>query len=431
MRNKLLFCLLLSLFYPIFLCGQNVVLVGKTNKANALVRLLTYDEMLTCEQTKVAETQSDNDGKFRLETNINEIKPAQIAVNLERVNLILTPNGTYNLEIIIPKQEKDVSYFEKEQPVLKINSADDGGFYSQYVAVQSFVDGFFYDNFDKIYHGRRMYLLDTLDNQINKTFGKIKSSYIKDFVKYRKASVVMTINGKKAVTDYFDKQKVLYSQAAYMDVFSELFKTNVMSNDFLSRNPQLAELIKINNLRKAYFENPSGKDAVLKSLDKLKNTARYQKNKLVAQNVLKQVNDLSYDSEAPRFSLKDRDGKIVKLSDYQNDMVLLQFVGNVSPLLEHEFFVLNELHNQWNDTIRVVTIATEESFDDYVQLFDKQGFKWQILNLGDNILLLEDYHIVTYPAYVILKKKNRVGMAPAPSPERNLDIHVRRISKYL
>ena len=177
-----------------------------------------------------------------------------------------------------------------------------------------------------------------------------------------------------------------------MDVFSELFKTNVMNNDFLSRNPQLAELIEINNLRKAYYENPMGKDAVIKNLEKLKKTAKYQKNKLVAQNVLKQINDLSYDSEAPYFSLKDRNGKDVKLSDYQNDMVLLQFVGSVSPLLEHEFFVLNELQNQWNDTIQVVTIATGETFDEYVQLFDKQGFKWQILNLGDDILLLEDYH---------------------------------------
>ena len=216
-----------------------------------------------------------------------------------------------------------------------------------------------------------------------------------------------------------------------MDVFSELFKTNVMNNDFLSRNPQLAELIEINNLRKAYYENPMGKDAVIKNLEKLKKTAKYQKNKLVAQNVLKQINDLSYDSEAPYFSLKDRNGKDVKLSDYQNDMVLLQFVGSVSPLLEHEFFVLNELQNQWNDTIQVVTIATGETFDEYVQLFDKQGFKWQILNLGDDILLLEDYHIVTYPAYVILKKKNRIGMAPAPDPDRLLDRHVIRISKYL
>ena len=112
-------------------------------------------------------------------------------------------------------------------------------------------------------------------------------------------------------------------------------------------------------------------------------------------------------------------------------MVLLQFVDHLTPLLEHEFSTLNTLKKQWNDTIQVITIATKESFDEYLQLFEKQGYKWKLLNLNFNILLLEEYHIKTYPAYVILKKKNRIGMAPAPSPEKNLDNHVRRISKYL
>ena len=152
---------------------------------------------------------------------------------------------------------------------------------------------------------------------------------------------------------------------------------------------------------------------------------------MVADNIAKQVNDMTYDSEAPGFSLKDKDDKTVQLSDYQDDMVLLQFVDKYSPLNEHEFATLNDLQKQWNDTIKVVTIATKESFQEYVQLFEKQGYKWQLLNLNFNILLLEDYHIKTYPAYVILKRKNRVGMAPAPSPDHNLDIQVRRISGYL
>ena len=139
---------------------------------------------------------------------------------------------------------------------------------------------------------------------------------------------------------------------------------------------------------------------------------------------------MTYDSEAPDFNLKDNLGKVVQLSDYQDDMVLLQFVDRYSPLNEHEFSVLNELQKQWNDTIQVLTIATKETFDEYVQLFEKQGYKWPVLNLNFNILLLEKYHIVMFPSYVILKRNNRVGMAPAPAPDHNLENHVRRISRY-
>ena len=430
MKNKRLLGLVVALLCPIFLLGQNVSIVGKTNIPNALVRLLTYDEMLTCEQTKVAETQSDKEGKFTLKTDINEITPAQIAINLERVDIILKPNGKYDFEIIIP-EKNDGSFFEKEQPVLKINTIDDGGFYSQYIAAQSFIDNFLYENFDKIYRNRKTSLLDTLDNQIVKNIGKIENDYIKDFIKYRKASVMMTVNAKKTLTDYFDNQKVLYSQAAYMEVLAELLKSPGRNDDFLSHNPQLAEIFEMMNLQKAYYANPQNKNQILNSLDKIEKSSKYQKNKLIAKNVAKQIEELSIDSEAPQFSLKDKNGKTVQLADYQYDMVLLQFVDSYSELNEHEFATLNDLQRQWNDTIQVVTIATKDSFDDYLQLFEKQGYKWQLLNLGDNILLLEDYHVRTFPAYIILKTKNRIGMAPAPSPDRFLDKHVRRISKYL
>ena len=430
MKNKRLLGLVVALLCPIFLLGQNVSIVGKTNIPNALVRLLTYDEMLTCEQTKVAETQSDKEGKFTLKTDINEITPAQIAINLERVDIILKPNGKYDFEIIIP-EKNDGSFFEKEQPVLKINTIDDGGFYSQYIAAQSFIDNFLYENFDKIYRNRKTSLLDTLDNQIVKNIGKVENDYIKDFIKYRKASVMMTVNAKKTLTDYFDNQKVLYSQAAYMEVLAELLKSPGRNDDFLSHNPQLAEIFEMMNLQKAYYANPQNKNQILNSLDKIEKSSKYQKNKLIAKNVAKQIEELSIDSEAPQFSLKDKNGKTVQLADYQYDMVLLQFVDSYSKLNEHEFVTLNDLQRQWNDTIQVVTIATKDSFDDYLQLFEKQGYKWQLLNLGDNILLLEDYHVRTFPAYIILKTKNRIGMAPAPSPDRFLDKHVRRISKYL
>ena len=430
MKNKRLLGLILALLCPIFMLGQNVSIVGKTNIPNALVRLLTYDEMLTRHQTKVAETQSDKDGQFTLQAEIKEITPAQIAINLERVDILLKPDGKYDFEIIIPEQ-KDGSFFEKEQPILKINTIDDAGFYSQYIAAQSFVDNFLYANFEKIYRNRKTSLLDTLDNQIVKNIGKIENDYIKDFIKYRKASVMMTVNAKKTLTDYFDNQKILYSQAAYMDVLAELLKSSGRNDDFLSRNPQLAEIVKMMNLQKSYYSNPQNRNQIINSLQNIEKLSKYHKNKLIAKNLAKQINELSFDSEAPAFVLKDKAGNTVKLSDYQNDMVLLQFVDKYSPLNEHEFATLNDLQKQWNDTIQVVTIATKETFDDYVQLFDKQGYKWQLLNLGNNILLLEDYHIRTFPAYVILKTKNRIGMAPAPSPDRFLDQHVRRISKYL
>ena len=54
-----------------------------------------------------------------------------------------------------------------------------------------------------------------------------------------------------------------------------------------------------------------------------------------------------------------------------------------------------------------------------------------LLDLDDDILLLEEYQIRTFPDYIILRKGGKIGMAPAPAPDQYLDYHVRRIYKYL
>lgn len=420
----------LVLLMPFFALSQNVKIVGTTNRPNTLVRLMSCTDKLTYFETQLAETQSDKDGKFAFETTINEITPVDIVVGLDHVDMIVCPNGNYDIEIEVNDRAEDKSFFEKEPPEMYINTIDDGGFYAQYLAVAEIVDYFLYDNAYDIIQKRNLKLLDELDNQINTSVGEIKYKFISDFVKYRKASVIMAVNQQKVLKEYFDNQEVLYSQYAYMDVFQEVFKTVTPDADFLSRNKQLAELINLNNVRKCFFSNACDKKYALKTVNDIKKSSKYVKNQEVADHIIAQINDLTYDSEAPDFNLKNNLGKVVQLSDYQDDMVLLQFVDRYSPLNEHEFSVLNELQKQWNDTIQVVTIATKETFDDYVQLFEKQGYKWQLLNLDFNILLLEKYHIVMFPSYVILKKNGRVGMAPAPAPDHNLENHVRRISRY-
>lgn len=430
MRNKIAILTVLALLMPFFALSQNVKIVGVTNRPNTLVRLMSCADKLTYFETQLAETQSDKDGKFAFETTINEITPVDIIVGLDHVDMIVCPNGNYDIEIKINDRAENKSFFEKEPPEMYINSIDDGGFYAQYLAVEEIVEVFLYDNAYDIIQKRNLKLLDELDNQIITSVGDVKFKFISDFVKYRKASIIMAVNKQKVLKEYFDNQEVLYSQNAYMDVFQELFKTDTPDADFLSRNPQLAELINLNTIRKCFFSNVYDKKYALKALGDIKKSTKYVKNKEVADHIVAQMNDMTYNSKAPDFNLKDNLGKVVQLSDYQDNMVLLQFVDRYSPLNEHEFSVLNELQKQWNDTIQVLTIATKASFDEYVQLFEKQGYKWPVLNLDFNIVLLEKYHIVMFPSYVILKKKGRVGMAPAPSPDHNLEIQVRRISRY-
>ena len=112
-------------------------------------------------------------------------------------------------------------------------------------------------------------------------------------------------------------------------------------------------------------------------------------------------------------------------------MVLLQFVDNLSSVVVNDMSYLNEMCRQWNDNVSVITIATSDVFDEMVEHFEEKSYGWTLLDLGDDILLFEKYRVRVTPSYVIIKPRGRVGMAPAPSPENNLEFHLRRIHKYL
>lgn len=437
-----------------------MVINGKVNEPNALIRLFSYNDMLSCEVTKIAETKSDHEGVFKLEATINEIGIAQIAVNLERVDFLLKPNATYDLEILIPEQEIESSYFERQNPTLKMNNADDQGLYYQYYASETIINDFILEHFNQIYRGRQLSLLDTLDVRIEKEVGDIKSDFVRDYVRYRKASIQMAVNNdnaKKVVNQYYDKNEILYSQPAYMELFREIFTDYLLSRQFepsefmqmyysgydaflsylknkdafLAENQELTELILSWNLKRMYYEYPDERKITLNYFDVLKERSDNQKNKKIIDDILKQIHRLSFDSEAPEFSLRDRNGNVIKLSDYQDDMLILQFVNHTSHMIDYHFDRLNELSYQWQDSVRIITIATKDSFEDFKQMFDNKSITWSLLDLDDDILLLEEYQIRTFPDYIILRKGGKIGMAPAPAPDQYLDYHVRRIYKYL
>lgn len=464
--------LLLSLFFLLLnvnnIFSQNITIKGKIKKpivnsqsleSKSLVRLMTFNDMLTFEQTTIFETKSDKEGKFTIEANISEITLAQIAVDLERVEILLKPNANYEIEIDIPSQDDNTSYFERKNPTLRMIKSSDDNLHYQYYISNAIIDDFVLENFNNLYRNRKIHLLDSIDVRIEKELGLIKSDFVRDNIRYRKAALQMVVNNdnaKKVINQHFNKQKILYSQAAYMNLLHEIFSnylssqhfnpsdlkdmlrlnydkfsTYLKSKDvFLAENQNLAEIIIAWNLKRMYYEMPDEKKQILDYINIISNSTKNQRNKKLINDILRQINYLSFNSDAPQFSLKNKKGDIISLSDYKEDILVIQFVNQISSMTDYQFEELKRHSQLWGENIKIITIATKDSFKDFIQLFENKGYNWELLNLGNDILLLEKYRIITYPDYVIIGKDNKIGMSPAPAPDQYLDYHVERIYKY-
>ena len=435
--------------------AQNVTITGRSNKTNSLIRLFVYEDLVNEYGTLINQSQTDEKGHFILEGNLKQILPARIYVGLEYVDLILSPKATYDIEIIVPEQQDNVSYFEKELPAIRVKRATDQGIYRQIIYSEEIINGYMMEHFNQIYRGRQVRYIDSIQNAINRELPGIKSDYVKAHNRYRIAAIRLGINAdgkKKIIKDYYDGQPVLYTQTAYIDLFKELFdgyfnstsydshllndafmegptsfKKYLDTDPLMANNPRLAELIKIYNLQKLCYGDRNTSRLAKDHLNYIKSQTKHAEHKAIISDFFEKFNRLATGAPASDFTLKDQNAKDIQLTDYRDDLVLLQFVDGMSPVAEHQFSELRALHNQWQDSVQILTIATHDKMAFFKQYFEEKRQDWPLLDLGDNILLLEAYNVRTYPEYILITRGNKIGEAPAPSPERYLEERVRRL----
>lgn len=452
--KRLSFTLLL-LCCCLFSMAQNVTITGRTNQTNALIRLFTYEELITSSGKQIATTQSDGKGFFIIEGNVNQTLSARLFVGLESVDMILSPNATYDIEVIVPAKDDNISYFDKEQPTIRIKKASDKGVSHQVYLSEEIINAYLIEHFNQIYRGRQTRYLDSIQATISQEMSDIKSDFVKNFIQYKLASIRLAINtdgGKKVIKDYFDGKPVLYTQPAYMDLFKELFsnyfnksqydnhalndafltgpaafKEYINTDPFMKRNPRLAELITIYDLQQLCNADSETRRYAKAHLEQIDKNTKFSEHHTIIRNIFARQNRLAPGADATDFNLKDSNGKSIKLSDFKNGLVLLQFVDGFSPISERQFSDLQDLHNQWQDSVQIITISTKDKMDAYKKQFDEHHYDWPLLNLGNEILLLEAYNVKTFPEYILIRKNTKIGEAPAPSPEQHLRERVKKL----
>lgn len=411
------------------IAAQQVTVTGRVNQADALVRLLVYDDLLTMHDTEVARTTSDSQGFFLLEGEVDQTTPARIAVGIESVDLVVAPGASYQLTITLPEADPSRSYFERPLPTLRIKTASDNGLYRQILISDQITNDYMLEYFDAIYRRRQYRYIDSIKAAIDRELGCC-GDYVNQYNSYRVASVQMAVNadgGKKVISEYYDGKPVLYRCQPYMDLFKDLFKNNTLDEGFLQRNPQLAEMINLYRLRNYYNEEPRARKTVREQIQRLRAKTQSEETRQLADHVLAEFDRFATGATAPDFALKDGSGATVKLSDFKDRLVVLQFVEGSSATVDHQFEALADLHHQWQDSVQLVTVSTKDQFQQYGKRFQEHRYDWPLLNLGNDILLLECYQVRTFPEYFIILPGTKIGMAPAPSPDQTLDKHVTRL----
>lgn len=439
--------------------NKTVSISGTSDYPHALIRLITYGDFLSWQEQTLSYAMTDIDGNFAFKAEISETKNYILALELERNEIFLVPGGRYDLHI--PKQEHDPygSFFDKEPLQFQLNHTDDGGFHAQLSEINLSYNTFVLQHFRTLQRRSRHDLIDSLQFDLEALIDQSQHLYLQDYVTYKMGNLRFTTRNKSPEQlreSLFESKPVLYHNIEYMNLTKELYgnyltdvlklsapaaqqllaqgyqalDSLMLTRAELASSERLREFAALINLQRLLGNKFFDQVLVVQLIEEISNKSPFPIHRTHAQNIIQQHRRGTYGSPATGFRLSSAGQGHVDLRDLADKYVLISFVKENCLACENALLDLEAFHQQYQDRFHFITIATASSFEQTSRFFKNNRLNWPVLNLGRHILLLEAYQVRTLPEFVLLLPDNKIGMLPAPGPERYLEHHINRILSY-
>jgi thiol-disulfide isomerase/thioredoxin len=112
----------------------------------------------------------------------------------------------------------------------------------------------------------------------------------------------------------------------------------------------------------------------------------------------------------------------VSLQDFKGKPVLLNFWTTYCQGCLTEMDLLKPIYDKFKDKIFFVSISADNQFEKMVYFVSmKKDFTWIFLHIGDQMQLLKDYDVRTYPLFVLIDEQGKIVKYPADLPGNGLE----------
>ena len=449
---------ILFLLFSFQMHAATVIIKGESNAPNQMVRVIIQKDYVSYLEQTLANSKTDSQGKFELHIDIEQITSVQIALGLDRAEIVLKPGSTYRFKISQPKNGASTSYFEKESIQLIVLESNDGGIQKQIDDINMIFNAFVMQHFNDLYHNRRVDLLDSLKQAIDVRLPAKVDGFVTDYNTFKQATLLQTVRSRSSdqwIKSMFFGKPIVYSNPEYMNLVNEVFRDYFISNrryqsealkqamessltgfvGYITNNllfnnqPQFCELVCLLNLRDLYFNVEYDKERILNLLNQFQQQSLFAEHKQMAANIILEVKYLEYKSVAPAFQLKNAANKVVSGEQLKGKGILLNFIQDSCQACLSGLNDMKNLYDSFKEDYTFITISTADGFNNSAKYFKNNNLNWMLFNLGEDILMLEAYRVKTFPEYIILLKDGTIGMAPAPQPGQNLVYHLNRLRR--
>lgn len=446
------FCILQTFALP-------VVIQGKSSAGDAYVfRVYEQKDPISGLEVLLDQRRPNIEGHFELDFNIKEIKEVTIKVGLQSMKLFVIPGKTYSLnfnEITL----QDQNLFLPQQPLQVIFEEEDflnliiGGFEYEY---QKFLES----SFIELIKLRDKSIYNKFEDKIRL---KLEETSIEDsiilhffekYVDYRLAEIQLSgrIHQKEELgLNLITAKSIELNNPAYAQFFNQYFDQyfhsfkegkeysnlrSLLNNglpidrlfDQLGRDPvlvkeKLRELVLLISIRQVFYLRDMSKERLNEILEYLSLHSKFEYNRMVASNLLIELNRFIAGHAVPPLHLKNLSNDYRKISNYKDKKTYLMFVSPTCETCEADIRVLKELLKSRND-LQIVTVLAGFNKEESTKWAKAQNAPWDFLWFNDDFALLSEYKIKNFPKYLLLDEDSNLLNYFPPSPRENLSSYL-------
>lgn len=450
--NKISLIILLMIFFVQTVFGQNVVITGNAKTyAGKVLQWRSYSDQITFHEKILAESKVNAKGDFKFEINVDKPLISFIHLNVFKGILFIEPGKSY--QIVLPeRQEKSKAdelnpFFKETEFFIRCVHIDSSDLNVKIKMFDKLLDSYMTESFKQFKGKVNKTTVDSIINLIEKKFSANQNEYFNNYRKYNYASyrlVAYERNKERFITTNFSNKKILWNNPAYMDLFNRVFynylKTlyrkpkgkaipyNLIKRKSLSglkscldsfpylQNDTLKDLVILKSLYDNFYKDDFPHESILFMIDSVQYDTDVPEVRLIAKNIKQKLTTLLLNYQAPDFKLKNSKGKSVSLSNYKGSFVYLNFCTPGSYSCQKDFRLLQQLHLQQYELLKIVTICVCDSYESMKKLVKENKYRWDFLYFDKNNELLQKYNVRVYPSYYLINPEGKLIMLPAFPP---------------
>ena len=429
--------------------GQIKLEVNIPNYAQQIISIYEYEDYYTNHERLIHTLETNKEGTFKCELSIDKIKKIIIKTSNTSAFFYAEPDSSYLLSF--GKSDTNAAQTLGSEIAVSIYflNKNEQSLNNQIIYFENLLSTFYANN--NIYFAQprilQQELLNFKQNTLKKEFVNA-STFLKNYISYSIAPIeeACFLNYNYQFKNYFSKQ-ILYDHPMYMNYFTAYYRQylkqlslkpsginlhndinemhsyektmdDLLKADTLLKNDSLRELVLLTGLREWYYLKDNNRNSISLIMNYIALKGIHTKNRIIAKNLLEDMNALDAGSAAPEIVLNDK--KYKSIADLKGNYVYINFWATWDVGALQELKYIQKLEQKYGHRVIFISIATGENVEAEKQYFITNKFNWILIHDTDKSIR-SNYHVKNIPFNVLIDTEGDIIKGNAPNASKNMD----------